>query len=273
MRKAIVLGMIMVSMSVFGGCGKQAAAYSNLADQTAQSDVIAILERDGLLEEQTEKVFQWVEDFNAITQSHGLAQGFEKLPEEGMDYSALLMDDTSEACAYLQWLNCRLTAFSLLKDQIETAKTGTDLDTWLMFDIEAIDTVPELQMTKDERANFITLFNQVSVAQTTTVEEHEERIRQAWEDRDIKIASDKISMVCVYLHAPEEQARFVGHAGVLAEKEDGLLFFEKYSNLAPFQATYFQNREQLKKYLLSRDDLYGDETELEPIITENGNIL
>lgn len=142
-----------------------------------------------------------------------------------------------------------------------------------MFDIEAIDTVPEYQMTTEKRADFITLFNQVSVAGTSSLEEHEQKIIEAWEKRKIQINTEHLSLICIYLHSPEDEVRFVGHTGVLAETNDGLLFIEKYSYQAPFQATRFVDRAALKKYLLSRDDLYGDESELQPVITENGKLL
>ena len=77
-----------------------------------------------------------------------------------------------------------------------------------MFDIDAIDTMPEYQLTKEERADFLTLFNQVSVEGTSTLEEHEEKIQEAWKERDIQISGDKLSLISVYLHAPEDQARF-----------------------------------------------------------------
>lgn len=104
-------------------------------------------------------------------------------------------------------------------------------------------------------------------------EEHEEKIQEAWNERDIQISGDKLSLISVYLHAPEDQARFVGHTGVLAETKEGLLFVEKYSALAPFQATYFKDWAELKDYLLARPDLYGDETELDPIVMENGTVM
>ena len=83
---------------------------------------------------------------------------------------------------------------------------------------------------------------------------------------------DAVSLICVYLHAPEDQARFVGHAGCWRNRERACCF-EKYNISLPFQATYFRDREELKQYLLSRGDLYGDETELAPIVTENEKIL
>ena len=61
-----------------------------------------------------------------------------------------------------------------------------------------------------------TLYNQVLVEGTSTVEEHEK-----------KIQGDKLSLICAYLHAPDDEAR---------------------------------------------SDLYGDETELEPIILENERV-
>ena len=67
--------------------------------------------------------------------------------------------------------------------------------------------------------------------------------------------------------------RFVGHTGILAETKNGLLFVEKYGPMAPFQATRFQSRDELKEYLLARKDLYGDATELAPIVTENGEVM
>ena len=72
-----------------------------------------------------------------------------------------------------------------------------------------------------------TLYNQVSVEGTSTVEEHEKKIQEAWKERSIEIQGDKLSLICAYLHAPDDEAR---------------------------------------------SDLYGDETELEPIILENERV-
>lgn len=292
MKKIIAISLAVLLMAGLGGCGQQGdpvqsdkgqqpggqttseyIRYSNLSEETSRAEVAALLEKDGLSAQQVELVLTWAREFCEISQRYAFAEGFTPLPEGGVDYSNLLMDDTAAAYSYLEWINCRLTAFSLLKGQLTTARTGVDTDDWLMFDIEAIDTIPDLQMNQEDRADFITLFNQVSVEGTTSLEEHEEKIQQAWKEREIQLSGDAVSLICVYLHAPEYQSRFVGHAGVLAETEEGLLFFEKYNISLPFQATYFRDREELKQYLLSRGDLYGDETELAPIVTENEKIL
>lgn len=273
-RKKIIALCVAVCMLVCAsGCSSRTAemeTYSNMADKSSRDQVAAVFEENDIPEETSDRIFRWVDDFNSITTSYEPVGKFEALPEKGPDYRNLIMDDSSDVFSYMQWLNCRLTAYTLLKDKIETDRSGDESDNWIMFDMEALDTVPEFKATDDEKSDFATVFNHVSVAGTSSVEEHKEKIKKAWEERDIKIASDSLSLVCIYVHDPEEQARFVGHTGVLAETDGGLLFFEKYSPLAPFQATYFSDRKELKKYLLSRDDIYGDEKELEPVVTENG---
>ncbi len=146
-------------------------------------------------------------------------------------------------------------------------------DTILMFDIEAIDTYEPFRLEEAARSNFISLFNWVPVKETSTLEEHIQKIQEAWKGREIQIAGKGVSLISVYVHNPFDEVRFVGHTGVLVETGDGLLFVEKYGPALPLQASKFQNREQLKKYLLSRPDLYGDETELEPIVMENDTVL
>lgn len=274
MKKTVLVWTVMLGfMLVLGGCGKKESVYSNLADEASRKEVMQELESCGVTRQQAETAAGWAKDFNGIAKNFSFPEGFAALPEKGVDYSGLLMDDSAAAYSYLQWLNCRLTAFFLMKDQIRTAGTGDDADVWLMFDVEAIDTVPEYQMSREERADFVTLFNGISTAGADSLEEQEERIEQAWEERGIETEGEDLSLVCVYLHWPEDEVRFAGHTGVLAETEDGLLFVEKYGPMAPFQATRFSDRAALKKYLLGRADLYGDGTELSPIVTENGEVM
>ena len=159
-----------------------------------------------------------------------------------------------------------------LGDHIQTAGAPDETDTYLMFDLDAIDTQEDFSMTAEERSAFTTLFNAVPLSGASTLAEHLALIQQAWADRGISVEGP-LSLITVYLHSTFDDVRFVGHAGVLAETDQGLLFVEKYSSESPYQATWFQDRDQLKAYLLSRPDLYGEEEELEPLILENGQPL
>ncbi len=271
--KRLIAVLLSVTLGFFGCAFKARAEYSNLADENSRAGAALTLKESGLSKTNVDKVIKWVKDFNKNAQSSALVGKFAKLPEAGMDYSGVFLKETTQEYNYINWLNCRLTAFFLMKDKISTEKTGSDDDTWLMFDIEAIDTVNEFNLSKNERADFITLFNNIPLDKASSLKEHENIITRAWKERNIQIYSENVSLICVYIHSPQENVRFAGHAGVLAKTADGLLFFEKYGNDAPFQLTSFNNKKELKRYLLSRKDIYGSDNELKPIITENGNII
>lgn len=283
MKKMIAFWMI---MCLLAGCGstqppseqgtiqKGDTVYSNLVDPSSQKEVTEILESHGVTKEQTETLLSWVEDFNGRVTSSKLPEGFQPMQENGVNYDSLLIDYKELADGNIvPEANCRLTSYLLMKNMIQTNGKQIDNDTVLMFDIEAIDLYEQFQLKGQEKNNFISLFNWIPVDGTSNLEEHKDRIQKAWADREIQIHGDGISLISVYLHSAFDKARFIGHTGVLAETDDGLLFVEKYGPLFPFQATKFENREELKSYLLNRSDLYGDETELEPIIMENGTFL
>lgn len=260
------------------GAGESTAeksiVYCNLANEATQKKVTDILKDHGVTGEQTDLLVSWVNDVNDRVSAGTLAEDFQPMGEKGADYDGLIVTYKDDADGMpLPEANCRLTSYLLLKNQIQTNGKKFDDDTYLIFDVEAIDTYEPFYLTEEERSNFISLFNWVSVKGASTLDEHIAKIQQAWKDREIQVSGKGISLITVYLHSTFEDVRFVGHTGVLVEDKDGLLFVEKYGPMFPFQATKFNNREELKTYLLNRQDLYGDETELEPIIMENDKVM
>lgn len=253
---------------------KNNVVYTNLMDTTSQKEVTELLENHGITKEQTETLIAWADDFNKRVTSEPLPSGFQPMQEDGVKYDGLVIKykELSDGNIVPE-ANCRLTSYLLMQNMIQTNQKQIDNDTFLMFDIEAIDMYEQFHLPKEKRDDFISLFNWVSVDGTNTLEEHKEKIQQAWKDREIQIQGDGISLISVYLHSAFDAVRFIGHTGVLLETNDGLVFVEKYGPLFPFQATKFQNREQVKAYLLHRTDLYGDTTELAPIIMENDKFL
>lgn len=248
--------------------------YSNLVDSSSQKEVTDILENYGVTKKQTDTFISWVNDFNSRVEDNPLQEGFHIMEGNGMDYnSVIIKNKEAEDGTIFPEANCRLTSYLLMKNRIQTNGKQIDEDTFLIFDVEAIDMYDQFRLNEEEKTNFITLFNWIPVDGTNTFEEHVDKIQEAWADREIKVEGEGISLISVYLHSPFEEVRFVGHTGVLIEKNQELLFIEKYGPLSPFQATKFHNRKELKNYLLSRADLYGDETELEPIIMENNHLI
>lgn len=254
--------------------GTQQIKYSNLVDAAAQEEITACLEEHGVTKEQTDTLVSWANDFNSRVTSDALPEGFQTMKENGVDYQKLIIQNKEAEDGWIYpEANCRLTSYLLMKNLIQTNGKYADNDTFLMFDVEAIDTYEPFQLSEEERSQFMSLFSWVPVDGADTVEAHTERIQKAWKDRDVKIGGEGISLITVYLHSPFDEVRFVGHTGVLLENEEGLLFVEKYGPQFPFQATKFNDRSELKQYLLNRQDLYGDETELAPIVLENDQRL
>lgn len=67
-----------------------------------------------------------------------------------------------------------------------------------------------------------------------------------------------------------ENELFIGHAGVLVPTKDKkLLFVEKLSFSLPYQVLKFDNRKQLKNYLMGMYDTSWGQEEAKPFIMEN----
>lgn len=283
-KKMIKIGAFVLAAALLGGCssgkpsqsssqGKE-KAYSNLVDTAAQREVAAALESHSVSKDQTDMLISWANDFNTRVTTTALPEGFVPMKDAGADYQGLVIKNKEAEDGYVYpEANCRLTSFLLAKDMITTNGKAPEDDTFLIFDVEAIDTYEPFKLSHADREKFISLFGWVPLNGADTLDQHVQRIQETWKDRQIQIQGEGISLITVYLHSPFDDVRFVGHTGILLEMEDGLMFVEKYGPQYPFQATRFENREELKQYLLGRKDLYGDETELEPIVMENDRRL
>lgn len=252
----------------------QPIVYSNLVDSSAQKEVADLLAHHGITKEQTDTLISWADDFNTRVTSAPLPEGFLPLKETGPEYGGLILKNKEAEDGFLYpEANCRLTSYLLMKNLIQTNGTHADNDTVLMFDVEAIDTYAPFSLREEEREQFLSLFSWVPLDNADTLDAHIERIQNTWKERAINVEGKGISLITVYLHLPFDNVRFVGHTGVLLDTEEGLLFVEKYGPQLPFQATKFHSRDELKRYLLSRADFYGDKTELPPIVLENDQPL
>lgn len=94
------------------------------------------------------------------------------------------------------------------------------------------------------------------------------------EKKEIEFSDkDKRSIISVLFHE-EEGYLFIGHMGVLIPTEDGkLLFIEKTTFKAPYQAIKFNNRLELNDYLMNKYDLSWNQPTAKPFIMENDQLL
>lgn len=265
-----LLSVCTISALGFVGCtSNKDIMYSNMQDTKSREEVFSELKKHDVSDNQINKLNEWMDDFNSYVKDGQLSNGFKKMDGDLVDYSTLELKDMPS-----YYVNCRLTSFMIMKNALITNCKPDDSDTYLMLDLDAIDTDKPISMTEQEKLNYTTLFNWIPLDDAKTLEQHEEKIETALKDRDIKIDESKgLSIINIYVHSTFDNVRFVGHTGVLMDTNDGLLFVEKYGPDTPFQATKFHNREELKKYLLARPDLYGEKDEVAPIITENNKVI
>lgn len=265
-----LLSVCTISALGFVGCtSNKDIMYSNMQDTKSIEEVFSELKKHNVSDNQINKLNEWMDDFNSYVKDGLLSNGFKKMDGNLVDYSTLELKDMPS-----YYVNCRLTSFMIMKNALTTNCKPDDSDTYLMLDLDAIDTDKPISMTEQEKLNYTTLFNWIPLDDAKTLEQHEEKIETALKDRDIKIDESKgLSIINIYVHSTFDNVRFVGHTGVLMDTNDGLLFVEKYGPDTPFQATKFHNREELKKYLLARPDLYGEKDKVAPIITENNKVI
>ncbi|WP_418566746.1 DUF4300 family protein [Peptacetobacter sp.] len=265
-----LLSVCTISALGFVGCtSNKDIMYSNMQDTKSREEVFSELKKHNVSDNQINKLNEWMDDFNSYVKDGLLSNGFKKMDGNLVDYSTLELKDMPS-----YYVNCRLTSFMIMKNALTTNCKPDDSDTYLMLDLDAIDTDKPISMTEQEKLNYTTLFNWIPLDDAKTLEQHEKKIETALKDRDIKIDESKgLSIINIYVHSTFDNVRFVGHTGVLMDTNDGLLFVEKYGPDTPFQATKFHNREELKKYLLARPDLYGEKDEVAPIITENNKVI
>lgn len=265
-----LLSVCTISALGFVGCtSNKDIMYSNMQDTKSREEVFSELKKHDVSDNQINKLIEWMDDFNSYVKDGQLSNGFKKMDGDLVDYSTLELKDMPS-----YYVNCRLTSFMIIKNALTTNCKPDNSDTYLMLDLDAIDTDKQISMTNQEKLNYTTLFNWIPLDDAKTLDQHKEKIETALKDRDIKIDESKgLSIINIYVHSTFDNVRFVGHTGVLIDTNDGLLFVEKYGPDTPFQATKFHNREELKKYLLARPDLYGEKDEVAPIITENNKVI
>lgn len=268
-----LLSLCTIALVNFIGCNSEAESkdilYSNMKDKESRQEVFTELKKHDVSDYQLNKLSQWMDDFNPYVADGQLSNGFEKMKGDLVDYSNLELKDMPS-----YYVNCRLTSFMIMRNALNTNCKPDDSDTYLMLDLDAVDTDKQIAMTKEDKLQYATLFNWVKLGNAKTLTQHIRKIESALKERDVYIDNSKgMSLINVYIHSTFDNARFVGHTGVLVQADDGLLFVEKYGPDTPFQATKFNNRSELKKYLLARPDLYGEKTELAPIITENTKVM
>ena len=253
--------------------------YSNLIDDKTQNEIKNILIENKIEEKQAKYFIKVVQDYNNKSDINKLKtskNGFTSIKTQQVPYDEVYLGEKWDIkkLNYMDF-NCRLTAFSIFKKYVKSGEKFKGNDSNLMFDIDAIDNNPISRFTKEDVDKFINLYVAIPVENSQDIEKHAQAIIKEWEKRKISfVKNETMSMINVFLHAPEDNNVFVGHAGISIKTKDGLLFVEKYGPSLPYQVSKFKDKAELKAYLMNRLDVNASNNGAsKPIIMENNELM
>ena len=174
--------------------------------------------------------------------------------------------------------NCRITAFTFMKDYVKVEKPVVKTGEMLFMDVESLKNMPFELFSKNEKDKFINLFSEIPTKATKDVKVHVENVKNVWKERGVTFdKNSKISMISVFFHfndEPEENILFIGHVGVLVPENNGkLIFIEKLAFQQPYQVLKFNNRTELNDYLMNKYDTAWGQQTAKPFIMENDELL
>lgn len=272
----IMLIMLLFTVQILNGCGRigkradkqieKPPAATYFGGNSTISEVMDDLKNAKLAN--TDIFFNWVSDF-AKTAGKNAALKDEWISLDKLNFDLPKTMDGWEDNHDYSDADCRMTAFLLLdgilkSEKEEEAYTGT----YLMFDMEAIDSSKEYTVIKNKIKLFTTVFGDKEVLEGETPRTI---FAETWEKYGIKVDSDKVSLLSVVMYDSDFKTSFVGHTGVLVKDKKGLLFVEKIAFEQPYQATRFNNMDELIDMLSKRAEYFGETGQSGPYIYINGD--
>ena len=254
--------------------------YSNLADEKTQNEVQGILKNSGISSQNINLFFQSVNYYNKKTENTDLIKSdFVNSQNINPTYDeAKIQKLWDKNSSNFVGFNCRITAFTLMKDFITTKNSLAKSGEMLFMDMESLKNLPFKLFSETEKDKFVKLFSEIPTKATKDVKIHVENVKNVWKERGVKFdKNSKVSMISVFFHFnddPEENILFIGHVGILVPRDNGkLLFIEKLAFQQPYQVLKFNNRTELNDYLMNKYDTAWGQPVAKPFIMENDELL
>lgn len=250
--------------------------YTNLVDKAGRDSLAKKLEESGVKKEYIDNFIEQVEFYNTTMKGmKNLKDGFVTTDMQQVEYEDVYALEKWQSLGYqYQDFNCRLTSFELFRDFIDSGSkfNGDDID--LMMDLDSIERNPLSKFSTSDVEKFINLYSAIPTENTKDAQKHIDTIKKEWDNRQISFKeNNKMSMINGFLHYYDTNQLFAGHAGILLDNNDELLFIEKYSFFTPYQISKFNDRKELYNYLMNRLDVDTTGSGAKPIIMENGEVM
>ncbi|MDO5519132.1 MAG: DUF4300 family protein [bacterium] len=247
--------------------------YNNLVNEEAEKELKPFMQEANLSNVDT--FFSWVNDFNGtMKEDVGLTGQWAHLKDLNYDTTyqnddmAIAWDETHENQGDS---NSRLTSF-LLMDGLIKAKDHTDYGSYILMDMDQIESDKMFEQIKPDIYKYSAVFDEVDISSVKTQEEFENAFPNAWTERGVTFQEGKASLINVVLQSPLDNLAFIGHSGVLLQEDGYVLFIEKVDYCNAYQVSKFADRKALVDELKRRTYLVGDES-FDMVILENNKVI
>ena len=237
--------------------------YSNLNDEESRELLEELMIKADISREKRESLFEHIDQFNEVMTQDQMTCGFEDTEVNEMKYDAYdLADQWNSKYPDFVGYCCRITAFSLIQDQIRFTGDLHPDEYAVMMDMDALNTDPGVLSDKMEQYQFF--YSPVETEMTRDIETHVEILQKSWKDRGIVFTGNEhVSLISVIFHNDIDDPSVLetGHTGLLFSDEGQLYFLEKLAFQEPYQLIRLNDRKELQQILLQRYDIsYGQKT-------------
>lgn len=156
-------------------------------------------------------------------------------------------------------LNCRISAFMLMKDMISSESFTKKHDPTIEKEIQRISTVFKDNFTDKNATTFRSLFTPIELdiydfKKPNVYDETLKTLKDIWKKENLIFKNSTPSLIQAVLIEPNDTKVLAtpGHAGLLVEDSNILYFIEKKNPCFPYQVSRFQNYNDLNQYILTQ---------------------
>ncbi|MCC0644833.1 MULTISPECIES: DUF4300 family protein [unclassified Clostridioides] len=256
--------------------------YSNMIDKKTQNQVKNVLEENRVDKKNIDIFIKSVRSYNKLQikilqdNVNISKSGYSSINTKQVPYNLdKLQDNWMEKFPNYMDVNCRITAFRLFKDFINSKEkfTGDSID--LSIDLDTIMNNRDAKFSSKDVEKFINFFSAIPTQYTDDINKNAEQIKKEWKKRKISFKDNKnMSIISGFLRYPETKNVFIGHTGICIKTDKDILFIEKYGSTSPYQVTKFKSKKDVKNYMFNRLKMSeGDVELLDPIIMENDKLM
>lgn len=256
--------------------------YSNMIDKKTQNQVKNILEVNRVNKKDIDIFIKSIRSYNKLqikilqNNVNITKSGYTSISTKQVPYNLdKLQYNWMEKFPNYMDVNCRITAFRLFKDFINSKEKFIEDSIDLSIDLDTIKNNRDAKFNSKDVEKFINFFSAIPTQDTDDINKNAEQIKKEWKRRKISFKDNKnMSIVSGFLRYPETKNVFIGHTGICIKTDKDILFIEKYGSTSPYQVTKFKSKKDVKDYMFNRLKMSeGDVELLDPIIMENDKLM